>query len=135
MAAVAIPLGLLIGLTLGALGGGGSILTIPALVYGLGQAPGVATTSSLLIVGATSVIALVPHARAGRVRFGQGLLFGVLGTTGAVAGSALSTTVPPLLLLTTFAALMLLVAALMLRRSVAGPGTTWMLRTSPRSPC
>lgn len=135
MAAVAIPLGLLIGLTLGALGGGGSILTIPALVYGLGQAPGVATTSSLLIVGATSVIALVPHARAGRVRFGQGLLFGVLGTAGAVAGSALSTTVPPLLLLTTFAALMLLVAALMLRRSVAGPGTTWMLRTSPRSPC
>lgn len=123
MAALAIPLGLLVGLTLGALGGGGSILTIPALVYGLGQAPGVATTSSLLIVGATSLVALVPHARAGRVRFGQGLLFGVLGTAGAVAGSGLSATVAPPVLLTTFAALMLVVAALMLRRSVSGSPT------------
>lgn len=115
--AAAVPLGLLIGLSLGALGGGGSILTVPALVYVLGQDPRTATTSSLLIVGVTSLIALIPHARAGRVRFGQGLLFGALGTAGSLAGTALSATVPPQVLLTAFAALMLLVAALMLRRS------------------
>ena len=79
MPLLAIPLGVIIGLSLGALGGGGSILTVPALVYALGQDPRSATTSSLLIVGITSLLALLPHARAGRVRFAQGLLFGALG--------------------------------------------------------
>ncbi|MEO6955152.1 MAG: TSUP family transporter [Antricoccus sp.] len=75
MLLLALPLGLVIGLSLGALGGGGSILTVPALVYLLDQSPGSATTSSLLIVGVSSLIALIPHARAGRVRVGQGLTF------------------------------------------------------------
>jgi len=114
---IAIPLGIAIGLSLGALGGGGSILTVPALVYVLGQDARTATTSSLVIVGLTSLLALVPHARAGRVRFTQGLLFGVLGTAGSLAGSALSGSVRPNTLLTAFAALMLLVAALMFRRA------------------
>ncbi|MEO5983275.1 MAG: sulfite exporter TauE/SafE family protein [Pedococcus sp.] len=118
MPPLAIPLGLLIGLALGALGGGGSILTVPALVYVLGQDPKTATTSSLLIVGVTSLIALVPHARAHRVRFGQGLMFGVLGTAGSFAGSALAAHVAPQVLLTAFAGLMLVVATLMLRRSL-----------------
>ena len=120
MSLLVVPLGLLIGLTLGALGGGGSILTVPALVYLLGQAPGTATTSSLLIVGATSLIALVPHSRAGRVRAGQGLLFGALGTGGSYAGSLLSAHVSPAVLLTAFAGLMLVVATLMLLRSLRG---------------
>ncbi len=127
MSPLAIPLGLLIGLTLGSLGGGGSILTVPALVYGLGQDPRAATTSSLLIVGVTALLALAPHARAGRVRFGQGLTFGALGAGGSFAGSALPAHVAPQVLLTAFAALMLLVAALMLRRSRrgnAGNGTS-----------
>ncbi len=124
MSPLAIPLGLLIGLSLGALGGGGSILTVPALVYALGQEPRTATTSSLLIVGATALIALVPHARAGRVRFGQGLLFGALGTAGSLAGSALSTHVSPPVLLTAFAALMVLVATLMLRRTGRSAGAS-----------
>ena len=115
---IAIPLGIAIGLSLGALGGGGSILTVPALVYVLGQDARTATTSSLVIVGLTSLLALVPHARAKRVRFTQGLLFGLLGTAGSFAGSALSTAVRPTTLLTAFAALMLLVAALMIRRTV-----------------
>ena len=117
MSLLAILLGALIGLSLGALGGGGSILTVPALVYALGQSPRTATTSSLLIVGITALIAVVPHARAGRVRLGQGLVFGALGTAGSFAGSALSSRVPPQVLLTAFAALMLVVATLMLRRS------------------
>lgn len=116
MPLLAVPLGVLIGLALGALGGGGSILTVPALVYALGQQPLVATTSSLVIVGLTSLIALVPHARAGRVRVGQGLLFGALGTVGSFAGSAASRTVAPSTLLLSFAGLMLVVATLMLLR-------------------
>ena len=120
MSLLAIPLGLLIGLTLGALGGGGSILTVPVLVYALGQDPRAATTSSLLIVGTASLFALIPHARAGHVRVGQGLLFGALGTAGSFAGSALSARVPPQVLLTAFAALMLVVAALMLRHHETG---------------
>ncbi len=55
MLAIAIPAGLLIGLSLGALGGGGSILTVPALVYLLHQSPRAATTGSLLIVGITAL--------------------------------------------------------------------------------
>jgi uncharacterized membrane protein YfcA len=113
-----LPLGLAIGLALGALGGGGSILTVPALVYLLDQDPRTATTSSLLIVGIASLIALAPHARRGQVRFVQGLVFGALGTAGSFAGSALSSHVPAQVLLTAFAGLMLVVAVLMLRRSV-----------------
>ncbi len=126
MTLLAIPLGILIGVSLGALGGGGSILTVPALVYVLGQDPRGATTSSLIIVGITALIALVPHARSGRVRFGQGALFGVLGTAGSFAGTALSRSVAPSTLLLAFAALMLVVATLMLRRVLrpsVGPGS------------
>lgn len=128
--------GLLIGLSLGALGGGGSILTVPALVYLLGQAPHEATTSSLLIVGTTSLIAFVPHARRGNVRVGQGLAFGALGTVGSFAGTALASHVRPAVLLSAFAALMLLVASLMFRRSLRArggdaPGT---LGTGPTEP-
>ena len=118
MSPLVLPLGLLIGLALGALGGGGSILTVPALVYLLDQDPRSATTSSLLIVGATSLIALAPHARAGRVRFDQGLMFGALGTAGSFAGAALATHVDPQVLLSAFAGLMLVVATLMIRRSL-----------------
>ena len=117
MSPLVIPLGLVIGLALGALGGGGSILTVPALVYVLGQEPRTATTSSLLIVGVTSLIALLPHARAHRVRVGQGLMFGALGTGGSLVGSLLASRVAPQVLLSAFAGLMLVVATLMLRRS------------------
>lgn len=116
MSALIIPVGLLVGLTLGALGGGGSILTVPALVYLLGQDPLAATTGSLVIVGTTTLIGSVPHLRAGRVRLGQGLVFGALGVGGALLGSALSASVPPEVLLAAFAVLMLVVAALMTRR-------------------
>ena len=117
MSLLVVPVALLIGLSLGALGGGGSILTVPALVYLLGQDPRLATTSSLVIVGLTSLVALIPHARRGNVRFGQGLAFGALGTAGSFAGAAASGLVPPAVLLSAFAALMVLVAVLMLRRS------------------
>jgi uncharacterized membrane protein YfcA len=72
MLALALPIGLLIGLSLGALGGGGSILTVPALVYLLNQSPHAATTGSLLIVGITSIAGTAAHLRNGRVRAAQG---------------------------------------------------------------
>ena len=99
------PGGLLIGLSLGALGGGGSILTVPALVYVLGQSPVAATTGSLVIVGITALAGMVAHARAGRVRVGQGLLFGVLGVAGSWYGSRLSASVAPAVLLAAFSVL------------------------------
>jgi len=89
MSPLAIPLGLLIGLTLGSLGGGGSILTVPvpALVYGVGQDLPQPPRVRWSIVGVTALLAVVPHARAGRVRFGQGLTFGA---GGSFAGSTLA---------------------------------------------
>ncbi len=116
MLAVAIPAGLLIGLSLGALGGGGSILTVPVLVYLLHQPPHEATAGSLLIVGITATAGMVAHWRSGRVRLVAGAAFGVIGVTGAYAGTRLSSSIRPDLLLSLFAGLMLVAAAAMLRR-------------------
>lgn len=116
MLALALPIGLVIGLTLGALGGGGSILTVPVLVYLLGQDPGAATTGSLLIVGVTALAGMAVHYRAGRVNVAQGVVFGVLGIAGTYVGSRLSAVVAPAVLLAAFSVLMLVVAALMVVR-------------------
>ena len=121
MALLAVAVGLLIGLSLGALGGGGSILTVPALVYLLGQSPHQATTASLLVVGIAAVAGAVMHARAGRARLRTGAVFGTLGIAGSYAGSLASAAVPANLLLAGFGVLMLTVAALMILRH-RGPG-------------
>jgi hypothetical protein len=111
---LASPLGFFIGLSLGALGGGGSILAVPALVYGAGQSPREATASSLLLVGIASIVGLRPHLRAGRVRVGIGVAFGVAGIPGSLLGSALNRRLDPDLLLLGFAGLVLLAAWRML---------------------
>lgn len=123
MIALALPIGLLIGLSLGALGGGGSILTVPALVYLLDQSPHAATTGSLLVVGITALAGTAAHRRAGRVRVGPGLVFGLLGVAGSYAGTRLSASVDPHILLTAFAGLMVVAAAAMARRSAAPDST------------
>lgn len=115
-----IPLGLLVGLALGSLGGGGSILTVPALVYLLGQSPAVATTASLMIVGITSLVGLIPHHRKGNVRLGRGVVFGVLGVLGSFLGARAAVGIPAEVLMSAFAVLMLFVAALMWRRQRRG---------------
>lgn len=107
-------LGLVIGVILGGLGGGGAILTVPALVYLLGQSPQNATTSSLIIVGATAMVGAASHARTGNVRWRTGLTFGVTGIAAAVAGSVANRHVPPHVLLLGFAALMVVTAVGML---------------------
>jgi uncharacterized membrane protein YfcA len=114
---VVLALGLAIGLTLGALGGGGSILTVPALVYVVGQDPKAATTSSLFIVGISSLVGAVTHARSGHVRWGVGLAFGATGVAASFAGTALNRMVDPDVLLLGFAALVLMAAAAMLAKA------------------
>ncbi|MFD8854223.1 TSUP family transporter, partial [Streptomyces sp. NPDC059604] len=69
---VALVAGTVVGLALGGLGGGGSVLAVPALIYLLGFTPAEATTAGLLIVIVTSLTALVAHAREGRVRWRTG---------------------------------------------------------------
>lgn len=104
------PLGFLIGLSLGTLGGGGSILAVPALVYGAGEAAHAATTTSLVVVGATALVGMVGHFRAGRVRLWPGLVFGLVGIGGSFLGSALNRDIPGDVLLLAFSGLILIAA-------------------------
>lgn len=76
---LALAAGGVVGLALGALGGGGGVLAVPALIYLLGFTPVEATTASLLIVTVTSLTALYAHARAGAVRWRSGALFAAAG--------------------------------------------------------
>lgn len=117
MLIAALALGLLVGLLLGALGGGGSILTVPVLVFLLGLGAQQATTASLVIVGVTAAAASVGHARRGGTRWRTGLLLGAVGVPASVLGAHLNRLVDPNLLLLSFAGLMLVAAAGMLLRS------------------
>ncbi len=108
---LAIPFGIAVGILLGLLGGGGSILAVPVLVYVLGQEVRAATTESLIIVGATAAIAAVAHHRAGHVRWRPALVFSSAAAIGAFAGTALNRLVDPEALLASFALLLLLAAA------------------------
>jgi uncharacterized protein len=104
-----------VGISLGLLGGGGSILSVPVLIYLAGIAPKTAIAMSLFVVGVTSVVGLVPHAHAGRVRWRTGLLFGGAGMAGAYVGGRLAAHVPAGLLLVAFAVMMAVTAVAMLR--------------------
>lgn len=105
-----------IGLSLGLIGGGGSILTVPILVYFLGVEPHEAVAMSLAVVGATSVFSSYLHWKRGSVNFSSGLTFGISGILGAFAGSPLTHLVSPSGLLLIFGALMFIVAIMMLWR-------------------
>lgn len=114
-------IGLAVGMVVGTLGGGGGILTVPILVYLLGAAPYDAATASLVIVGATSLVALGGHARGGNVRWAVGAVFGLVGAGWAFLGSRLSATLDPAVLMTAFAGLLAVAAALMLRKALRRP--------------
>jgi uncharacterized membrane protein YfcA len=85
-----ITLSVLIGLLLGLLGGGGSILTVPVLVYVLHIAPKTAIVTSFVVVGISSLMALIPHARKGNVCWSSGVIFGLAGMLGAFGGGRLA---------------------------------------------
>jgi len=120
-ALLALPFGVAIGLSLGLVGGGGSILAVPVLVYVLGEHVRQATTESLLIVGVTSLAGALEHWRGGRVRWRVAVGFGVGSVGGAFAGTALNRLASGTTILFAFAGVMLVAALAMLRR---GGGTT-----------
>ena len=119
---LAILAGLLIGLSLGALGGGGSILAVPVLVYALGQSATQATTGSLVVVGVTSVISAVTAYRAGNVLLARGVGFGLVAIGGAAVGAKASAHVAEPVLLAAFAVLMLVVGGVMAARELRARG-------------
>ncbi len=106
----------LIGLSLGLIGGGGSIITVPVLVYVLGVEPHEAVGMSLAVVGGTSLIGSFLHYQKGNLQFKTGLIFGISGIFGAFVGSPMTKLLSPSALLLTFAVLMLFIAVLMLRK-------------------
>ncbi|MEV0988000.1 sulfite exporter TauE/SafE family protein [Streptomyces sp. NPDC049949] len=112
---LALAAGAVIGLALGALGGGGSVLAVPALIYLLGFTPAAATTASLIIVAATSATALYAHATSGNVRWKTGVLFAAAGIVPAIAAATLATRLPEAVLTAAFAAIAALAALRMLK--------------------
>lgn len=110
-----IVVGICVGIIVGLLGAGGGILSVPILVYLLGQSPHNAAAGSLLIVGATSLIALIGRRK--EVHWKQGAVFGALSITGSFIGSFLNSLVSPNLLMYLFSSLLVVVAGLMFRKA------------------
>jgi len=110
-------LSITVGLALGALGGGGSTLTVPILRYVLGLEPSAAIASALVVVAVTSTIGAASHARAGRVRWRTAAVFGLAGMAGAYAGGRVAAVLPDRVALVGFAITMGVSAVAMLRRS------------------
>ncbi|CAN5890819.1 sulfite exporter TauE/SafE family protein [soil metagenome] len=112
----------LIGLSLGLMGGGGSILTVPIFVYVLGFDPKLAIAMSLPVVGITSLVGALGHWRAGNVRLRTALLFGAIAMVGAFAGARLAVFVSGVFQLSLLAVVML-AAAISMFRSARRSGT------------
>ena len=130
---VALGLGLIIGVLLGLLGGGGSILAVPALVYGVGVPLAAAVPTSLLVVGVSSATALLPRLRGRQVAWRIAGVFGAAGAAAAFAGAAVNRLLDPRVVLVGFAALMVAAGVRMLREQLAvggdcalpGGGVNW----------
>lgn len=129
---VALLLAFGIGAALGLLGGGGSVLTLPMLVYVLGLRPEQAIASSLLVVGTASLTAGLLHARAGRVDARLVFVLASSGMLGSFCGGRLAAFVPARLLLAVFALTMLLTGSLLLRapHAAARPAPRLTLATA-----
>lgn len=105
-----------VGFTLGLIGGGGSILATPLMLYVVGLAPHAAIGTSALAVSANAFVNFGGHARKGNVRWRSAIIFALFGIAGAVVGSTLGKAFNGKKLLFLFAVLMIVVGALMLRR-------------------
>lgn len=123
---LAVVCGLCVGFSLALIGGGGSILAMPLMLYVVGlRDPHLAIGTSALAVSVNAFANLIPHARAGHVRWKPAAVFALAGMLGAYAGSSLGKWMDGQRLLSLFAALMLAVAALMLRpRALHADGAT-----------
>jgi hypothetical protein len=128
---VVVALGLVIGALLGLLGGGGSILAVPALVYVVGLPLAEAVPTSLLVVGISSAAAVLPRLR--QVQWRLAAIFSATGAAAAVAGTALNRLLEPSIVLLGFAAVMVAAALRMLRGAddvggscaLPGGGVNW----------
>ncbi|WP_197376577.1 sulfite exporter TauE/SafE family protein [Mycolicibacterium baixiangningiae] len=112
--AVGLGFGALIGVLLGLLGGGGSILAVPALVYGMGLDMEQAIPVSLIVVGAASAVGVLPKVRAGQVQWRMAAMFAAAGIPATIVGSSISRHLPEPALLIGFAALMVVAGARLL---------------------
>jgi uncharacterized membrane protein YfcA len=115
MMLIAVLLSVLIGVSLGLLGGGGSILTVPILVHALGVGEKAAIATSLLVVGVTSAVAAAQHARAGNVVWSVAMVFAPAGMLGAFLAGLVARFIPASALLLLFALMMAVTAAFMWR--------------------
>lgn len=108
---------MLVGLTLGVVGGGGSILAVPLMSYLVGVPnPHVAVGTSALAVAANAATGLISHARSGTVKWRCGGIYATAGIAGALAGSTLGKAIDGKKLLALFALLLIAVGLLMLRK-------------------
>ena len=130
---IALVLAVFVGISLGLLGGGGAILTVPILTYIVGMEPREAIASSLFIVGVTSVVGMLRHATSGRVRWKTGITFGAASMAGAFVGGITGGYVPGVVLMILFALMMVVVATAMIRgrkNAVPSDGEERQLRIS-----
>ncbi|MFC4948451.1 sulfite exporter TauE/SafE family protein [Pseudonocardia sp. GCM10023141] len=121
MLALAAALGLVMGLVIGALGGGGGVLTVPLLVYVLGLTAQSATTSSIIIVGITALFGTLARLRGNLIDWRTGLTFGILGIPAAYLGTLLNHAADQRVLLLVFAAITILAATAMLINNRSRP--------------
>lgn len=123
MLVLGVVLAALIGLSLGLLGGGGSILTVPIFVYVLGFGAKEAIAMSLAVVGATSLFGVAGYWRAGNVNLRVALIFGSVAMAGTYLGARLAVFFSGSAQLTLFAVVMLVAAFFMFRdrRSLPPP--------------
>jgi uncharacterized membrane protein YfcA len=118
---LAVGSGSLVGFTLGLIGGGGSILAVPLLVYVVGvSSPHVAIGTSAIAVAASAALNLAGHARARTVKWPCALVFAVSGIAGAAIGAQLGKMVDGARLLALFGGLMVVIGMLMLRPRKSG---------------
>jgi len=126
--------GSLVGLSLGLIGGGGSILAVPLLVYVIGVSPHMAIGTSAVAVAASALFNLGAHARAQTVKWPCAVVFAISGILGAALGAQLGKVVDGQKLLVGFGVLMMSIAALMLRPRRGGddPDVRLSVETAPR---
>ncbi|PKP90017.1 MAG: hypothetical protein CVT77_16235 [Alphaproteobacteria bacterium HGW-Alphaproteobacteria-16] len=125
----------LVGFSLGLVGGGGSILAVPLMVYLVGvSSPHVAIGTSALAVAANAATGLISHARAHNVKWRCGGMYAAAGILGALGGSTLGKAVDGQKLLFLFAILMIVVGALMLkgRHAIGIPGAQCNRENAPK---
>lgn len=120
---LAVAAGACVGFVLGLIGGGGSIVATPLLLYAVGLNPHVAIGTGALAVSANAFINFAGHARARNVRWAPAAMFAAAGALGAIAGSSLGKALDGKRLILLFGVLMLVVGALMLRRPRGGDRT------------